>query len=60
MGEPVDAGSCMLAGWPDAISPEIQERVSFSKAKAFRKEGGGAGNLVTAPDFGCVQFEAKG
>lgn len=56
---PADGGICLLASWPDE-KPTGQDGLPIlNKATAIGASGRGTAALVTAPDFGCVQFDAK-
>jgi hypothetical protein len=53
-------GICSLANNNANRPLDEAGRPRFSKATAIGPEGRGPAALVTAPDFGCVQFEARG
>lgn len=52
-------GVCLLASWPDEMPTGGNGLPILNKATAVGPNGLGPASLITSPDFGCIQFEAR-
>lgn len=56
---PAEGGVCLLASWPDEKPTGVDGLPIINKATALGPNGRGPATLITAPDFGCVQWRPK-